>query len=65
MTEAYLKQYGEVTRGEPARWPRNARGHARRSGVSAVAVEAVMNNVGYRSVVDKPLFGPLAFVHDA
>ncbi|MEQ1679296.1 MAG: hypothetical protein ABL950_01625 [Nitrospira sp.] len=41
-----MKQYVEVVRGEPARWPRNARGQAGRSGVSAVAVEAVMNNGG-------------------
>ncbi len=41
-----MKQYVEVTKGEPVRWPRNARGHAGRSGVSAVAVEALMNNVG-------------------
>jgi hypothetical protein len=45
-TEAYLKQYVEVTRGEPARRPRIACGQACRSGVSAVAVEAIMNNVG-------------------
>ena len=44
--EAYLKQYVEVARGEPARRPREARGQAGRSGVSAVAVEAFMNNVG-------------------
>ncbi|MDF0676455.1 MAG: hypothetical protein P0120_19300 [Nitrospira sp.] len=45
-TKAYLKQYIEVARGEPARRPREARGQACRSGVSAVAVEAFMNNVG-------------------
>jgi hypothetical protein len=44
--EAYLKQYVEVVRGEPARRPREARGQACRSGISAVAVEAFMNNVG-------------------
>ncbi len=41
-----MKQYVEVTRGEPARWPREASGHARRSGVSAVAVEMLMNDAG-------------------
>ena len=44
--EAYLKQYVEVTRGVPARWPREACGRAGRSGVSAVAVETLMNNAG-------------------
>jgi len=43
---AYLKQYVEITRGEPVRWPRKARGQAGRNGVSAVAVETFMNNVG-------------------
>jgi hypothetical protein len=44
--EAYLKQYVEVSQREPAL--RHAVGsHAAcRSGVSAVAVEALMNNVG-------------------
>ncbi|WHZ17069.1 MAG: hypothetical protein OJF52_003921 [Nitrospira sp.] len=42
----YLKQYVEVTKGEPARRPREACGQAGRSGVSAIAVEALMNNVG-------------------
>jgi hypothetical protein len=46
VAEAYLKQYVEATKGEPARWPREAGGQAGRSGVSAGAVEAVMNNVG-------------------
>jgi len=41
-----LKQYVEAAKGEPARWPREARGQAGRSGVSAVAIETVMNNVG-------------------
>ena len=45
-TEAYLKQYVEVVRGEPV-WPPKTRGHACRSGVSAVAVEAFMNNAGW------------------
>ena len=44
-TDAYLKQYVEVTRGEPARWVREARGQAGRSGVTAGAVEALMNHV--------------------
>jgi len=42
-----LEQYVEVARDEPARWTREAHGQAGRSGVSAVAVEAFMNNVGY------------------
>ena len=45
-TEAYLKQYVEVTKGEPARLATDKRGQACRSGVSAVGVEAFMNNVG-------------------
>ena len=44
--EAYLKQYVEAARGEPARLVANKRGQSCRSGVSAVAVEALMNNVG-------------------
>ena len=44
--EAYLKQYVEAARGEPARLDAFRRGQPRRSGVSAVAVEAIMNNVG-------------------
>lgn len=32
--------------GEPARWPRDARGQACRNGVSAVVVERFMNNEG-------------------
>ena len=44
--EAYLKQYGEITRGEPARLAAEIRGQACRSGVSGVAVEAFMNNAG-------------------
>ena len=51
-TEAHLKQYIEVVRGEPARWPREARGQAGRSGVSAVAVETFMNNVGLDNEAD-------------
>ena len=46
LTEAYLKQYVEATKGEPAPWPREAGGQGGRSGVSAVAVEALMNNAG-------------------
>jgi hypothetical protein len=46
-TEAYLKQYVEVTRVEPARLAAKTCSQACRSGVSAVAVEAIMNNVGY------------------
>lgn len=45
-TEAYLKQYVEVTRGEPARLAAETSSHACRGGVSAVVVEAFMNNVG-------------------
>ena len=45
-TKAYLQQYVEVMRGEPARWLREARSQAGRSDVSAVAVEAVMDSVG-------------------
>ena len=45
-TEAYLIQYVEAARGEPARLAADTRGQACRSGVSAVAVEAFMNNVG-------------------
>jgi len=45
--EAYLKQYVEVARGEPARRHVPNRMPACRSGVSAVAVEAFMNNAGY------------------
>jgi hypothetical protein len=41
-----LKQYVEVTKGEPARRLHKTRSQAGRSGVSAVAVEAFMNNVG-------------------
>jgi hypothetical protein len=52
-----LKQYVEVTRGEPVRWPREARGQAGRSGVSAVAVEAFMNNVGQGKILRGPLHG--------
>ena len=44
--EAYLKQYVEVERGEPARLGAETCTQACRSGVSAVAVEAFMNNVG-------------------
>ncbi len=44
--EAYLKQYVEITRGEPARLAAETRGQACCSGVSVVAVEAFMNNVG-------------------
>jgi|GEM_PF-2556428 hypothetical protein len=46
MAEAYLKQYVEATKDEPAHWPREAGGQGGLSGVSAVAVEALMNNVG-------------------
>lgn len=46
VAEAYLKQYVEAMKGEPARWPREADGQGGRSGVWAVAVEALMNNVG-------------------
>ncbi len=42
--EAYLTQYVEATRGEPARLGAASRGQPCRSGVSAVAVEAFMNN---------------------
>ena len=48
-TEAYLKQYVEVVRGEPARWPCEAIGQPCRSRVSAVTVEASMNNVGQKN----------------
>ncbi len=44
--EAYLKQYIEITRGEPARRPREARGRAWRSDESAIAAEVLMNNAG-------------------
>ena len=47
MTEAYLKQYVEVARDEPARLAAETCSQACRSGVSVVAVEALMNNVGY------------------
>lgn len=46
VAEAYLKQYVEATKGEPAHWPREAGGQGGRSGVSTVVVEALMNNVG-------------------
>ncbi len=46
MTEAYLKQYVEVAKGEPARLAVDKCGQACRSGVSAVAVETFMNIVG-------------------
>ena len=46
VAEAYLKQYVEATKDEPAPWPREAGGQDGRSGVSAVAVEALMNSVG-------------------
>jgi hypothetical protein len=45
-TKAYLKQYVEVTRCEPAHLASQNRSQACRSNVSAVAVEAFMNNVG-------------------
>jgi hypothetical protein len=44
--EAYLKQYVEAKRGEPARLGAETCIQACRSGVSAVGVEALMNNVG-------------------
>ena len=45
--EAYLKQYVEGPRGEPAQMPSLLLSlAARRSGVSAVAVEAFMNDAG-------------------
>ncbi len=46
MAEAYLKQYVEATKDDPAHWPREAGGQDGRSGGSAVAVEALMNSVG-------------------
>ncbi len=45
-TESDLKQSVTAARGEPARWPCDAYGHAGRSGVSAIAVELHMNNAG-------------------
>lgn len=44
--ESDLKQSVTAARGEPARWPCDAYGHACRSGVSAITVEMHMNNVG-------------------
>jgi hypothetical protein len=44
--EAYVKQHLEAVRGEPTRLGVASRGQPCRSGVSAVVVEAVMNNVG-------------------
>ena len=46
MAEAYLKQSVEATKDDPAHWPRKAGGQDDRSGLSAVAVEALMNSVG-------------------
>jgi len=46
MAEAYLKQSVEATKDDPAHWPRKAGGQDGRSGLSAVAVEALMNSVG-------------------
>ena len=45
-TEAYLKQYVEVMRGEPVRLVVTNHDQACRSGVAAVVVEAFMNNAG-------------------
>ncbi|MGE3151274.1 MAG: hypothetical protein AB7G48_01500 [Nitrospiraceae bacterium] len=44
--EAYLKQYVDRPSDEPARWMRETGIQAGRSGVSAIAGEAIMNNVG-------------------
>ncbi len=44
--EAYLKQYVEVTRGEPARQHADKRVLACRSGESAIAAEASVDNAG-------------------
>jgi hypothetical protein len=44
--EAYLKRYGQAKRGESVHLGAETCTQACRSGVSAGAVEALMNNVG-------------------
>ncbi len=46
--KAYLKQYVDRPNGEPARLAAGHRSQACRSGISAVAAEPFMDNVGYR-----------------
>jgi hypothetical protein len=45
--EAYLRQYVEGVSGEPARLAPSRRSQPCRSGISAVAVEVIVNNAGW------------------